>query len=233
VIHYCVFICLFQQYLETYKIYGNYTPHSNITNIIQAKNIKVSDTPDLLIIYKESFVFVDYLCKSDLTCKWLFIVPETPEQGRKIYQNIKSYGDHYYDNNVIIIKNFKPNYKELYRRDVLDFSNTTNDLDEMLELNILENKLQTTIIHDSEDLAIIKSLAALSQYLYIGKISPEKTILKCQMLAKMNFNIIEISDYGYFVKKDCINEFWIWKLSNYKIVEEYLKINQNFLNTTV
>ena len=231
--HYCIFTCLFQHDIETYKIYGNLPPHSNITNIIESKNIKISDNPDLLIIYKESFLFIDYLCKSDLICKWLMIVPETLEQGSKIYQNIKSYGDHYYLDNIIIIKNIKPNYKELYRKDILDFSNSTNTLDEMLELKILEDKIETHLIHDSEDLAIVKSLASHSDFIYIGKILPEKTILKLQMFAKMNFHIQEVKNQGFFVKKEYIKDFWIWKLSNYNLVEQYLKIDQNFIKTCV
>lgn len=230
-IDYSLFVCLFQQHLKTYKIYGDYVPHENITNMLKSKNIKLSDEPDVLIIYKEPFVVADYLCKN-LTCKWLFIVLENDEDGRRLYQNIKSYGDHYYQDNLIIIKNIKPNYKELYRADILDFTNTTNSLDEMLELNILEDQLETTCIDNKQDLAIVKSLAAYTNYIYIGKILPEKTILKCQMLAKMNFNIQILND-GYFVKKDSIKDFWIWKLSESKIVEQYLKINQNKIEICV
>lgn len=241
-IDYCLLICFFQQDIKTYNLFGNYRIHPNVSNIIECKNIKKTDEPELIIIYKQKFIFIDYYCMNamSINAKWLLIVPESLEDGRKIYQNIKSFGEHYfveYPEPLIIIKNIKPNYKELYRAEILDFSNSTDNLDDFLELNILENKISTEVISDNEEKSIVRSLSTNKDFVYVGEILPDKTILKNQMIAKMKFNIIvNYKDNvikGYFVRKNFINEFWIWKLTNYNMVEQFLKIKEKTIITGV
>ena len=86
---YCLFVSLFQNELESYCIYGKYQElHPKILNLIEAKNIKQSDNPEFVLIYKESRQFVDFYWKNILkdNVKWLFIYLKTMEEANVLFR---------------------------------------------------------------------------------------------------------------------------------------------------
>jgi hypothetical protein len=223
---------------------GNYNNiHANVANLLLIKNIKEDDNAELLVIYKESYLFIDYYWRNVLTTntKWLIIVPQTKLDSERIYREIKSFGDHLYiefPEPIIIIKNIKPTFKDEFRNQILQ-KDTKINLDSFLELNLLEDTITCEKIIDEQDIAIIKSLASHNEYIYVGDYVSDNTLLKNQMFAKMKFHVIENIDLstgktiGFFCRNDYISRILIYSLKKSEKLAQFLKFNEIKLTINV
>ena len=219
---YCLFVSLFQNELESYCIYGKYQElHPKILNLIEAKNIKQSDNPEFVLIYKESRQFVDFYWKNILkdNVKWLFIYLKTMEEANVLFREIRNFGETYLDTNepMVILKNINIDFQLNYRNEFIKPIEQMS-IDEFLDIKILESVSDCEqIIHDKPS-QLIKSLSSNSLYVYFGKTIDTKDLLKCQMLAKMKFFICECTNEqdeicGYFANTDFIEKLWLYLLS--------------------
>lgn len=238
---YSLFACFFHHEISTFKIFGEYNDiHPGVTNAIKYKEAIESNNPELVLIYKQPFTFVDYFWRTILTCdvKWLLIVPKDEKDGTRIYSELRGFGDSIHikcADNIIIIKNIKPTFKEEYRKMLLFPVDYNINLDEFLGVKVNEQKVNCDVFCENDNL--IQSLYSDYDFIYFGKEITKNTLLRNQMLGKLGFNMIANKDIvsgeisGIYTRKDYIKDAWILYLTKNKTLESNYIQECNLINT--
>lgn len=239
---YCLFILFFQHQIDTFDILGEYYDfHENVSRAISNSKHQKTNNENLVLIHKETYLFIDYFWRNLLTIntKWLIIVPQNISDANRIFREMRSFGDTFFIQNpepIIIIKNIKENFKEEFRKQILNEENNY-DLDEFLEINIIEKNINCDIITGSMDSILLETLSSNSDYIYFGEQISDQNMLKNQMLSKLNFDIIENIDIktnktiGFFIRGDYVEKVWIYYLSKSKQLDNLFKFKQNKINS--
>ena len=231
---YCLFLSLIQNDFRSIKYYGNnFCYHPKVHDLLRAKNIIEKDNADIEIIYKESIQFIDYYWRHILSedTKCLFIVFQTEEEAIISYKQMRSFGDTVIllgENPLIIFKNFKPNYKLLYRQEIL-IPNLNQDVDSFLNFQIEANDLSSTnVCFGDRESQLLQIFSNTSKYVYFGDVIDEAQLLKCLTLAKMKIFVIECfgvtcnRTVGFFVHRDFLEKTLIYHLTGYnKLINVY------------
>lgn len=237
-VDYCLFMILLNEQLNKITFLGeDFLLHSKINSLLQTKNIKTADDGCLIIINKESPQFIDFYWRNILSnqIKWLIITPRNITEAVIIYKEIRSFGDAILiqsEEPVIIIKNFKENFKDFFRQEILlpldnkNINEFLNCSDEMQSLSMC------SISTGNKEQQIIESLLSNSMYIYFGEKVPLSSLLLCQKLANMKFYIIELVNkenferLGFFVHRDYLEKTIIYSLSNLKSLENVFKFHE-------
>jgi hypothetical protein len=216
--------------------------HAKINEIINFKNIRESDDPELVFINNESYNFVDFYLKNNLTpkIKWLFITIHNKQQTEILYKEIRNYAeDSMLIGDLIILKNIKENFDCFFRQNfILPVKKTQKlDIENFFEFKIEKNNLDVKNILEKNDIKLSKLLTNNSQYVYFGEPILEEDFDKCKMLLNMRLNILFCEQnskvIGYFCKHEYIKDLLIYLYSNSKIMEDILKFQIFKLNVPV
>lgn len=237
---YCLLMCLFQKTIQSYYTYGDYKFPSILSKIIESKNISKIADAELVVIYNEPKSVVDFFWRNKMTkdIKWLFVVAKNRTDGVRIYQEIKSFGDHFYlncDQPIIIIKNIHPDFKNKFRDNMLNFNDNKTDLDEFMEIkSYAQENLIDNISINSKDKSIIQSLCnqknSKNNYVYIGERISNQDMARNEIISKLGFCIIENYSIqkqqaiGYCVRYDIIEQFWIWESNKSDLLLDFFDL---------
>lgn len=217
--------------IASYNVYGENLPlNTNTLRIMNLMDVTQSDDANVIFINRESIVFIEYFVKNQLKeNQWLVIIPQNNDAER-IYREYHLIGDSHIENNLVLFKNIKPNFKDLVRKNIMKPLENKQTLTEFLEFKTQEKNVQAEVLNGPIPETIVKSFSTQSDFVYVGQAIPKADILVDQMLCKMNFKIIENQfqdkTVGYFIDKKILNQFWISQLSKNKMVEDFFNINE-------
>jgi hypothetical protein len=239
-IDYCLLTCLINNEINSYNFYGDYNIHSKITQICELKNITKHDNPNLVLIYKESYNFIDFFCKNKISheTQWLFIVPQSLQEAILLFKELRSIGDAHliqYPLPILIIKNFKENFLQYHRNDILQPVENYQTIDNFLNFNLYKTESYYDKDFGNFESQILKSLTTNNMFVYVGEEISEHNLMKCQQYGMMKFNIIECVDCveqkhkGYFVHKDFVEKMWLYHLTKLQSLENLLKFKECYI----
>ena len=236
---YCLFMYFFQRQPTTYRFIGDYfEAHNNVLDVIKYCESSLSNDPELVMIYKEPFGFIDYFWRNSLTIntKMLIIVPKDQHDGNRIFRELRSFGDSIYikyPQHIILIKNIKANFKDEYRKMLLNNIDFDQNLDLFLDVKIDNCKLECDTFFGNDEDILIPSMLSNCNYVYFGKEISNQNLLKNQMLSRLNFNIIHNVNtktnetIGFFVRGDYLEKIWIYHLSKNEKMNDICNFSHN------
>lgn len=241
--NFSVIAVLFDNDIESYKIFGEYNEiHHKLSEIIVAKNLTHSDNPELAIIYNESYVFYNYFWRNTLSekTKWLIVKLKDTSLMERAYRETRFFGeDAIWLGDVFVIKNIVSNFKTLYNHN-FSWPKSYPELSLFFNLYPEKSSFDVKKIHETnEEIRIIKIITSNNDYVYFGEPMDTNSFDRCCLFLGMSFNIIECVDLhseqtkGYFCHKNQVKDFLLYLSYKYKTLENLLKFNEKKITVPI
>jgi hypothetical protein len=230
---YALFVLFFQKEIKSIEVIGNYFIPTILNNLMLTKQIKKQQNSQVLVLYNQNYhQILENLNPSN---EWVVIYNDNLQELIKIYKSMRSFSHEVFLNDknfMMILHNLKSNYiNEIDKQQILPAMYTF--IDDYLNLNIYETKPQTKICVGNINEQLTQSLISQNEFIYTGGKISEKDILKCQMLLRTQFKIIECKQdsetVGYFFHNDFKEKIWLFLLSKNDSIKNIYQLDKHLI----
>jgi hypothetical protein len=230
-IDYILFILFLQKKIKSFKIVGEYFTPTILNNLISTNEIQRNDNPQLMVIHNQNFH--ETLQNINENSEWIIIYNDDIQHLTKIFKSMRSFSQEVFFNDknfIMILHNLKPNFlNELDKHQFLPAFSPP--LDEFLKTEIYETKNISKICNGTINEQLIQSISSQNEFIYIGNPINNIDILKCQMILKTQYQIIECINEnnelcGHFFHNDFKEKIWIYLLSKNEMIYNFYQINK-------
>ena len=241
---YCLFFILLQNEIESYRFYGNYFDlHAKNNLLLLNKNIKESDNPNLVMIYKESNQFIENYWKTVLSdcVKWLIIVPQDQTSAIVTYKELRALGEAILildKEPIIIIKNLKDNFKSFYRQEIL-LPILEPNIDDFINVKLKKQPLDDVCVATGDrEKILLKCFTSTAPYIYFGEPISEYNLSKLKCFFNAKIKIVECVNQkyhttGFFVDREYFESTYIYSVEKIASLKNVLKFKEHHIKAPV
>jgi hypothetical protein len=233
---YVLFFLFTQKEIKTFNTTGYSVPY-HINNLIVNNDIELSQEPDLLILYNLNFNQIIDRIKT--TTEWTIIYNDDILELTQIYKSIRSFSHEVFFNDknfILILHHIKENFiDELNKAHFLPVVNSY--IDDFLKIQINQDDSNIKNCQGSTKEQLCQSLLAKEEFIYTGEKITTQDLLKCQMILKSQYKILECKNdtktVGYFFHNDLKEQVWIYLLSELEPIKNIYQLDKNKMNVPV